>query len=133
MKKQRSRKFYLRLFSLFFSVFIWLYVVSSAEIEVDKAINLIIETPKHLALKNEVPTEVIFRLKGPRVFVRKFTDSKQVIKIRSRDYYTKGRGNYKIKLSRYYPKAPLGVEVISKNVRSINLRLEKKIRRNTFY
>ncbi|MAX65844.1 MAG: hypothetical protein QF441_01480 [Bacteriovoracaceae bacterium] len=128
MKRAILRKnIWLKAFSVFASIFIWMYVVSSAEIEVNKSIPIAIELPQELAMKNEIINQVNYRLKGPGIFVRKFVDKNLKIRIKKESYFKRGVQKYSIALDSYKFKLPLGVELLNIEPRYITLDLEKKI------
>ncbi len=120
-----KRKFFLRLFSLFAGVFIWMYVVSSAEIEVNLKAPLKIAIPKGLAISNEFVRVIEYRFKGPGLLVRKLLDREIKIDIKEEEYYKKGKYNYHINIENYNFKLPISVEQISVTPRELNLKLER--------
>ena len=121
------RKLLLKIFCLFFGVFIWMYVVSSAIIENEKSAQIKIQLPKGLAIKNEMVNEVTFRFKGPALFLREFINKDLQIEIKSKRYYKKGRYRYTLNMDNFKFKLPIGVEITSIEPRYLNLELEKEI------
>ncbi len=124
MLKVRNRKRLLKLFSLFFSIFIWLYVVSTAEIEIVKEIPIKISVPDRMAIANDIEKNVSYSLSGPGLFVRRFLHKDLEVVIDIENYYKRGISNYKINLDPYKFKLPLGVELTSIEPRFLDLRLE---------
>ena len=122
--KFRSRKSLLKVFSLFFSLFIWLYVVSTAEIEVIKEVPISLDLPAELTVANDLVRSVNYQLSGPGLFVRRFLNKKIEVKIDKDDFYKKGKRKYQISLDKYRPKLPLGVELLSMEPRYLQLNLE---------
>jgi hypothetical protein len=121
------RKALLKLFSFFAGVFIWMYVVSSAEVEINFVSTAHIEVPKGLAIKNELNREIIYRYRGPGLFVRKFLEKQIDINIKSKMYYKRKRYKYNINLDQFKVKLPLGVELLSVEPRSLQFELEKSL------
>lgn len=119
-----KRKLFLKLFSLFSGVFIWMYVVSSAEVEVTFDAPITIEVPKGLAIKNEMNREIKYRFKGPGLFVRKFLEKKIRIDIKKDQYFKKRKFKYNISMDQFKFKLPLGVELLSIEPRDILVLLE---------
>ena len=74
-KNTVKQRWVLRGFSLIASIFIWLYVVSSAEIELSKIVKIDLELPENYSIVNFPDKEVHFRFKGPGLFVRKFLEN----------------------------------------------------------
>jgi hypothetical protein len=132
ISRLKSRKFLLKVFSLFFSLFIWFYVVSTAEIEVTKEVPITVDLPKGLAVSNDIVRSLNYQLSGPGLFVRRFLNKKIEVKINKNDFYRKGKRKYQISLDKYKPKLPLGVELLSMEPRYLQINLEpiitKKVR-----
>ncbi len=127
IRSKVKKKYLLRFFSVISSFFIWLYVVSSAEVELTKNIPIEIETPKGYAIANLVEREAVFRFKGPGLFVREFIEQEKVIKIKKDAYYKKGKSTFSLRLDRFPIKLPLGVELLSLEPRVLGLSIERKI------
>lgn len=129
MKKLNKKKNYLRLISFLFACFIWVYVVSSAEIEVNKSIPIEVEVPKNMAIKNFYEQEVQFRIKGPGIFVRKFLERELVIAFNAKDYYRRGVSEYRLGINPGQIKLPLGVELVDLQPRRVFIDLEKSMQK----
>lgn len=127
MKALTRKKNQLRFLSLSVALLIWMYVVSSAEIEVTKNIPINIEVPEKYAIANRWDQEVQYRIKGPGLFVRKFLEKNLSMQFKQSDYYQKGRVNYKLVFDRSKVKLPLGVELVDIQPRVLNLALEKSM------
>jgi len=124
-----KRKVFLRVFSVVFSLFIWLYVISSAQVEVEKLVPLSIELPEGAATATVLKKELAFMVKGPRVFVRTLLDQEKKIEIKLKDYYKSGQNSYSLSLSRYQLTLPLGVKLVGFEPKKLDFKLEKKITR----
>lgn len=129
MKKLIGRKNLLRLFSLAVAGFIWIYVVSSAEIEVTKNIPIEVEIPDKYAISNRWDQEVQYRIKGPGLFVRKFLDRELFMRFNKSDYYQKGKLKYRLIFDRSKIKLPLGVELVDIQPRVLNINLERSMQK----
>jgi YbbR domain-containing protein len=125
IKKYFSRKFFLKIFSLMASLFIWMYVVSSAEIEITKLVPVKIELPDGMSIKNEMTKEVTFRFRGPGLFVRKYLEKDLTIDVKKNRFYKKGITKYNIRLEQFKFKLPIGVELMSMEPRILQLNLER--------
>ncbi len=60
--------------SVIVAVVLWVVVLGSRAVEVSKEIPLIITTPSDLVISNDVPEKVIFKLSGPKAFLRAILD-----------------------------------------------------------
>lgn len=123
------KKHFLRFFSLLVSVLIWIYVVSSAEVEISKHVELAVSVPDKMAISNHIEKEVVYRFKGPGLFVRKFLENPMKIEIDSSSYFRKGKKKYTLSIDQLPLKLPLGVELISFEPKYINLILEPKLKK----
>lgn len=121
----KIKKNALKIFSFAAGFFIWLYVVSSAEIELSKTIDIHVELPNGYSIKNEIPSEVIYRVKGPGFFVRKFFDDKNYIKIERGHYFKEEKQKFIISLEKLKNKLPLGLEIVDVSPRNFLLEIEK--------
>lgn len=60
--------------SVIVAVVLWVVVLGSRAVEVSKEIPLIITTPTDLVISNDVPEKVVFKLSGPKAFLRAILD-----------------------------------------------------------
>lgn len=121
----KSRKNILRLFSLVFSFFVWLYVISSAEVEIQKFIPINIVLPKGYSLVSAGKTEMSIKVSGPRVFVRKFLQKQTEYRVERRDYYKKGQSKYRVILNQLKLSLPLGVKLKDFSPKEISFKIGK--------
>ncbi|MBD64300.1 MAG: hypothetical protein CME62_03785 [Halobacteriovoraceae bacterium] len=121
----KKRKYLLRLFSFVFSFFIWLYVISSAEVEVQKFLSVQIELPEGYSLGNQDQKELSLKIKGPRVFVRKYLDNQDALVIPLQDYYQEGRLSYKKNINQFEFSLPFGIKMQDFSPKSIYFTIGK--------
>jgi YbbR domain-containing protein len=120
-KNTKKRKLYLKIFSLTFGLFIWLYVVSSAEVELDKVVPVTYKVESGKAIKTSVPSDIIFRVKGPRLFVKKLLERKDSILLDTR------KSQFSFNIDKYKIKLPLGLELLDYSPRNIKLKVEREV------
>lgn len=125
MKTFKKKKIIIRFISFLVSLVIWIYVVSSAEIELRKRVPFSIELPKNYSMKTLPLDYVEYKIKGPGLFVRKFADKKLAINIPMKKYYKKGKKQYQINIDENRFKMPLGVSLTSIEPQNLRLALEK--------
>ena len=106
------RKQLLRIFSIIFAFFVWLYVISSSEIQVEKSIRVNYELPANMAISNNAITEVSFTIKGPRAFVRNLLDRTKILNVNLKDRFVAGKNSYTFPVRSLGMTFPFGVEVI---------------------
>lgn len=127
MKKVNKRKKWLKIISLLFSFFIWLYVVSTAEIEKDKTVSLVYNVPSGLSLKDDYPSNLILSVKGPRLLVRKFLDTKEELQVPLTSEYRRGKNRYQYNLNQLINKLPFGLELLGLSPKTIEVFVERTI------
>ena len=126
----KNRKFILKIFSFFASIFIWLYVISTAEVEMDKSVAIDIVVPDKYALAENIPDSIQMTLKGPRVLVRQFVDEKKALKLEIDPKENRGKFSKTFKVNQYMKKLPLGIELLSFSPKKITLKLERKLEKS---
>lgn len=125
----KKRKHLLKIFSLFFSVFIWLYATNSAEVERIKEIPITVEVPKGMILKNSDDFKVRYFVKGPNLIARKFGNEKILKKVEVKEYYKRKKKNYTVSLEDYRVKLPLGLELIKVTPSEINFQIDRLLKK----
>ena len=115
----------LKLFSFFFSFLIWIYVVSSAEIEADKLIKINYLLPNNYSIENNVPMDVSVNITGPRVLVKKYIEKKITIDFDIKRKFNKRQQIYNYTVSRKVIKLPLGLELGNVTNKNIVIRLAR--------
>jgi len=123
---KKVRKNLLRLFSISFSFFLWLYVLSSAQTQIDKSVKVHYIVPEHMAIANSVAKEVHYTLSGPRAFVRSILSREDHIKVNLNDYYEPGQRSYKINIKNIGMTFPFGIEVLKVEPSFFIIHLENK-------
>ena len=124
--KSRLRKHSLKFLSLFFSVFLWAYVLNSEKISFEKTVALEYILPEDMIFAQKPASEVTFNIVGPRAFVRTVLerDDKLVLDL--------NKGNLKRQLSFFVDinynqlNLPFGMTVEKIIPRRVPIRLEKK-------
>lgn len=96
----------------------------------DKVVPIIYKLNSTNALKSNVATEVTYRVKGPRIFVRKLLDRKDEIIIDVSKHQRLRRNEYRVNLNRHKIKLPLGLELLSFSPRIVPVSLDKKVKKS---
>lgn len=126
IKLKRNRKTFLKLFSISFSFILWLYVLSSAQVQIEKTIKINYVLPERLAIKNSVPLEVHYTLKGPRAFVRSIYDRVDMLDIDIKKRYIPGQFQYSFPIKSIGMSFPFGIEVVKVEPNKVAIELERK-------
>lgn len=123
----RKRKFWLKIISLIFAFFIWLYVVSTAEIEKDKNINLNYIVPNGYSLAEQYPSNVSITVRGPRLLVRKYLEKEESVDIEINSNYRRGKNRYLYNLQRMVGKPSFGLELLSIAPKNLEVDIERTV------
>ncbi len=108
--------------SVIVAVVLWIVVLGSRAVEVAKEIPIAITTPNDLVVSNDVPDKVVFRLSGPKAFLRAILD-------RPEDPIRVNLSGAKAGLVTYRffadnIRLPIGVRVLQVNPSSMIVKLE---------
>jgi YbbR domain-containing protein len=104
------------------AVVLWVVVLGSRSTEVTKEIPLQVATPPDLVVSNDVPEKVIFRLAGPKAFLRAILDRPEdPIRV---NLSTSKSGTVTYRFFADNIRLPIGVRVLSVNPPSISVKLE---------
>lgn len=125
-KKNKWRKHSLKLISVIFSLTLWLYVVNSETIKVEKTVYIDYIIPDDLVWAKRPVQEVIITLKGPRVFLRSILDREDRITLDLLKRNKKAGLNQSIVLQKADFQLPIGIEVEDVSPKKIVTKLEKK-------
>lgn len=107
------KKHLLKLFSVFFAFFVWLYVISSSEIQLEKNIKVNYILPENMALVNNVTRKVKFTIKGPQAFVRTLLERNGILNVDLNDHFLDGEYEYSFPVQSLGIIFPLGVDIVS--------------------
>lgn len=124
METNYSRNIYLGFFSLLFGIFLWLYVLSSAQTKGKSVFQISYSLPPNLAIVSKPVREVKFKIKGPRVFIRNLTMNKNSHVINLNNYLSKGKNQVKLEVSELGIKFPFGVEIEDVEPSQIEIKVE---------
>lgn len=119
----RSKKSFLQIFSLVFAFLSWIYVLSSAEIQVEKSVKLEYVLPDDMAISSQPINEVHYTLSGPRAFIRNLLGREDIIKIDMRSKYRKKQKMYELNMQNFSIELPFGVNVVDVEPRKMQLEL----------
>lgn len=119
----RSKKSFLKFFAIIFAFLSWIYVLSSAEIQVEKSVRLQYILPSGMAISSSPINEVHYTLSGPRAFIRNLLSREDIIKIDLRSKYRRKQKVYEINMQSFNLELPFGVNSVGVEPRKIRLEL----------
>ena len=123
----RRRKFWLKVLSFIFSIFIWLYVVSTTKIEVEKNLYLNYVLPPGQSLAENYTKDLVLNIEGPRLLVRKFLEKAEEIRVVFDESNKKGKDQYQFNMMNFLPKLPFGVKLARISPKNLQLKVEKTL------
>ena len=115
-------QFWLKLLSVVIATTLWVVVFGSRTIEITKEVPFEVMTTDDQILVDPVPEKIVFRLTGPKAFLRTITNRiEDPIRANVRDLQT---GIFTHRIYSDAIKLPLGVKVQSINPNVIQIRVE---------
>ena len=124
-RQHKFSKHLLKLFSVFFAVTLWFYVLNSEPLEVEKNLPIEYLLPDKIAISNSYPVEVKVKLKGSRTFMRNLFTSKEKVFIDLKNRKIKSNSSIEHTLHATDIPAPFGVQVLSVDPKLIELDFQK--------
>ncbi|MBU6375197.1 MAG: hypothetical protein KGQ59_04325 [Bdellovibrionales bacterium] len=112
-----------KLVSILVAVILWVVVLGSRNVDVSKEVPLEILAPPELVVANEMPERVVFRLSGPKAFLRAVSDRREP-PIRVNLIGSKP-GLVTYRFFSDHIRLPIGVRVLSVNPASVLIKLEE--------
>ncbi len=122
MQVKVSQNMSLKLLSFLIACVLWFAVLGSRNVEVTKEIPVEIITSPDLMVANDVPDKVVFRMSGPKAFLRNILNRKEEpIRV---NFTTAKPGFTTYRLFQDNIQVPIGVKVLSVNPASLVVKLE---------
>ncbi len=127
LKDSRRGRVVLGGISILVSFFLWLYVLNSAPVEVEKKIGIIYVLPKGYAAGIELPKEIKIQMKGPRAFLSSSFYEHQKIYVNFDSPEFKGRKYFDFKIDPEDIPHNVTVEIVKVTPDVIRVALAKKV------
>jgi len=127
VEKPTYSKHLLKLFSLFFGVTLWFYVLNSEPLEAEKTLKIEYLLPEKIAISNIYPTEVKVKLKGSRTFMRNLFTGKEKVFVDLKNSNLKTNSSLEHVIHDTDVPAPFGVQVLSVQPKLIELQFQKNM------
>lgn len=113
-----------KIVSMIVAVVLWVVVLGSRAVEVTKEIPIAVTTPSDLVISNEIPEKVLFRLSGPKAFLRAILDRPEDPIRVNLSGAKAGQVTYRFFADNI--RLPIGVRVLQVNPASMVVRLENQ-------
>jgi YbbR domain-containing protein len=120
--KNRRDFWLLRAVALIISILLWITVLGGKKVEITKKVTLNYRLPPQLVVANGAPTEVYFRISGPRAFIKDLEAKPQSIPI---DLSSAKVGDYEVLIREDMLDVPLGLKVLSVSQSTIGLKIDR--------
>lgn len=124
--KTRMKKHSLKFISLFFSVFLWAYVLNSEKVRFEKTVSLEYILPEDMIFAQKPALEVTFLIEGPRAFVRTVAEREDRLVIDLNRANAKKQLSFHVDINPTQLSLPFGMVVERVIPRRIPIRLERK-------
>jgi YbbR domain-containing protein len=115
----------LRILSILVAIILWVYVIISEPIEVDRKVNIEFINPPGMALSQTINKELVLKLHGARAFLNHAFVNSQKIYIDLNQYPYRGQKNFNVEFSAKDFALPLGVNLIEVRPQSIAVSFQK--------
>lgn len=125
MKKMNKRKSILKIFAVIFSFVIWFYVLSSTSVILNKDVKINYIVPKGYSLASEVPSKLLYKLKGPRAIINELINREEIIDIDLSKNFSKSNRRYSLSYLRFTKTFSFGVKTLNISPKSIQVYLVK--------
>lgn len=130
MDRHRFEKFFLKIVSLIFGIFIWFYVLNSEPVEVEHRIPLAYLAPKGMSIAEILPRSVKVILKGPRSFVNALLKEERKVTLDLRSFSSVEGRAFDVFIDEGMIPFPLGVTVESITPSQLKVSFEKEIKKS---
>jgi YbbR domain-containing protein len=124
--RNRLKKHSLKFFSVFLSVFLWVYVLNSEKVKFEKTVTLEYILPVDMMFVHKPVHEVTFLIEGPRAFVRTVAEREDRLVIDLNRANARRQLNFSVDINPAQLNLPFGMMVERVLPRRLNINLEKK-------
>lgn len=127
MKKEVRERHSLKIIAIIFSMFLWLFVISSEPVELERTLNLVYTLPEDMAIANLAPKEVKVKLKGSKAFIKTVLADGDDFKITLEKFKTNNPKRYFVNIHPGDLSLPFGIEVISITPHEFKVDIDRKV------
>ncbi len=126
LQRMKRDLWMLRGISLIFAIFLWIAVIGGKRSEITKDVILDFKFREGTIFANNVPSEVSFRIRGPRAFLKEMEEKDLHIPV---DLTQTRLGGSEINFSEDMLEVPLGLEVLSVNPKTFLISLDQSAKK----
>ena len=127
MKKEVRERHTLKIIAIIFSIFLWLFVISSEPVELERTLNLVYTLPDEMAISNFAPKEVKVKLKGSKAFIKTVLADGDDFKISLEKFKTNNPKRYFVNIHPNDLSLPFGIEVMSIAPHEFKVEVDRKV------
>ena len=121
------RRHLLKIISGLLAVLLWFYVLNSESLVIEKKVALEFILPPDKAISNEIPREIMVKMKGPRVLLRSmFPEGSRILLDIGRNTADDGVPISAVIRNSDIP-LPIGVDLLAYHPKQVDLVLQRKI------
>lgn len=125
-KKKKFKKHILKVFSVIAAIFLWVYVIGSSDIEVEKVVPVVWQTPEGKVISNIATQEIIYSVRGPRAILRSFMEQDIRYLVNLDKLKPKKKNTYEIYFNTNKISLPFNVNILKVSPRMAKVTLEKE-------
>jgi hypothetical protein len=124
----KIKRHLLKLVSIIVALFVWVYVINSEPIEVEREVELALMLPSDVSLKELPPKFLKLKLKGPKAFISNiYTSQNDKIFLNLESEVENFDLPYQVKVKEKDLVLPFGVRLKSVSPEVLNLNFSKKV------
>lgn len=127
MKKEVRERHSMKIIAIIFSVFLWLFVISSEPVELERTLNLVYTLPEEMAISNLAPKEVKVKLKGSKAFIKTVLADGDDFKVTLEKYKTNNAKRFFVNIHPKDLSLPFGIEVLSITPHEFKVEVDRKV------
>ncbi len=127
MKKEKKERHSLKFIAIFFSLFLWFFVLSSESIEVVRTLKLSYQHSSDLELANLAPSEIKIKIKGSKAFIKTVMNDGDLFTINLDRYTSKKPNVHFVNLNAKDLSLPFGIEVVSIQPKEFKVILDRSV------
>ncbi len=127
MKKEVRERHSLKIIAIIFSLFLWLFVISSEPVELERTLNLDFTLPDEMAISNFAPREIKVKLKGSKAFIKTVLADGDDYKILLEKYKTNNPKRYFVNIHPQDLSLPFGIEVVSITPHEFKVEVDRRV------
>ncbi len=124
MKVESVQRHTLKILAVLFALSLWVYVLNSEPIVIEKKLPINFILPKGMVLNSLNENEVTLKLKGSKAFISNVFSNNEMVQVNLEETYKFQGKNFVQKIYASNLEVPFGVEIIDIHPKEMNIELD---------